>query len=78
MPQNIEIKARIHNLTAFHNLAKKISNINGTIINQHDTFFNVNKGRLKFRRILVRTLYVKSFEIQILYIFIQIVSRTNR
>lgn len=48
--RNIEIKAKIRNLSALLERAKSLSGTNGEIINQNDTFYTVQKGRLKLRK----------------------------
>ncbi|KAG7161315.1 adenylate cyclase CyaB-like [Homarus americanus] len=49
MPRNIEIKARVKNLVQLHQLAAQLSNSEGVVLHQEDTFFNSPKGRLKLR-----------------------------
>ncbi|KAF7641418.1 hypothetical protein LDENG_00281930, partial [Lucifuga dentata] len=49
MPSNVEIKARVNDPIRFAEKATELSQSEGTIIRQHDTFFNCNKGRLKLR-----------------------------
>lgn len=48
--RNVEIKARIDNVNEKIRIAKELSGEPGTILLQHDVFFNVNKGRLKLRK----------------------------
>lgn len=52
--ENIEIKARIHDIECVILKAKELSNSNGKIIKQHDIFFNATKSRLKLRKFEVR------------------------
>lgn len=52
--RNVEIKAKVRNLTAIIEKAKKLSDINCEVIKQHDTFFKVPQGRLKLRKYEVR------------------------
>lgn len=49
MPSNVEIKAKVSDPTLFAEKAAKLSQSEGTIIGQHDTFFNCRQGRLKLR-----------------------------
>lgn len=47
--RNVEIKAKI---TDYENICKVAEDLSGsppTLINQDDTFYNVNEGRLKMR-----------------------------
>ncbi|XP_062873126.1 adenylate cyclase CyaB-like [Trichomycterus rosablanca] len=53
MPSNVEIKARLRHLDHVTKRARELSGSDGTIIMQHDTFFNTEKGgRLKLRKFL--------------------------
>ncbi|KAG9331405.1 hypothetical protein JZ751_019295 [Albula glossodonta] len=52
MPSNVEIKAAVRNLQLLTQRAKELSKSTGTLIRQHDTFFNVQKGRLKLRNLM--------------------------
>lgn len=47
--RNVEIKARITDYTKICKVAAELSQSEGTIIKQDDTFYNVNEGRLKMR-----------------------------
>lgn len=50
--RNIEIKARIKNELEYEKrveIARKLTNTSGEILNQHDIFYKVNTGRLKLR-----------------------------
>ena len=49
MPSNIEIKARVRDFEQIRSRAEKMSDTPVKIIPQEDTFFNVEKGRLKLR-----------------------------
>ncbi|HXF85748.1 MAG TPA: class IV adenylate cyclase [Anaerolineales bacterium] len=49
MPANIEIKARARNFAELRQRAEALSDVPVEIIPQEDTFFNVEKGRLKLR-----------------------------
>ncbi|KAG7497931.1 hypothetical protein JOB18_046207 [Solea senegalensis] len=49
MPSNVEIKARVSDVAKFAEKAAQLSQSEGTIIRQHDTFFNCTSGRLKLR-----------------------------
>jgi predicted adenylyl cyclase CyaB len=51
MPANIEIKARVRDLTDLHKRAALISDTPVQIIPQEDTFFNTPHGRLKLRQL---------------------------
>ncbi|XP_042259942.1 uncharacterized protein LOC121891205 isoform X1 [Thunnus maccoyii] len=52
MPSNVEIKAKVSDPTRFAEKAAKLSQSEGTIIRQHDTFFNCSQGRLKLRDLM--------------------------
>ena len=49
MPRNVEVKAKVHNKEQLVKLAKELCKEDGTIIEQDDTFFVTEKGRLKLR-----------------------------
>ncbi|GLD48193.1 uncharacterized protein AKAME5_000220700, partial [Lates japonicus] len=49
MPSNVEIKAKVSDPAEFAEKAARLSQSEGTIIRQHDTFFNCGHGRLKLR-----------------------------
>ncbi|XP_070710206.1 adenylate cyclase CyaB-like isoform X2 [Pempheris klunzingeri] len=49
MPSNVEIKAKVSDATRFAERAAQLSQSEGTIIRQCDTFFNCSRGRLKLR-----------------------------
>ncbi|XP_037317384.2 uncharacterized protein LOC119210952 [Pungitius pungitius] len=49
MPSNVEIKAKVSDPTRFAEKATELSQSEGTIIRQHDTFFNCSQARLKLR-----------------------------
>uniref|UniRef100_A0ACB8FM04 Uncharacterized protein n=2 Tax=Sphaerodactylus townsendi TaxID=933632 RepID=A0ACB8FM04_9SAUR len=49
MPANVEIKARVQNLTQLMSNAERLSGSPGCVILQTDTFFSVPCGRLKLR-----------------------------
>ncbi|XP_077956948.1 uncharacterized protein LOC144406136 isoform X2 [Gasterosteus aculeatus] len=49
MPSNVEIKAKVSDPTRFAEKAAELSQSEGTIIRQHDTFFNCSHARLKLR-----------------------------
>ena len=49
MPQNIEVKAKVKSLESLKKKAQQISGEDATVLKQEDTFFNVEKGRLKLR-----------------------------
>jgi len=49
MPANIEIKARVRDFADIKLRAEKLSDTQVEVIPQKDTFFNVEKGRLKLR-----------------------------
>ncbi|KAJ8245469.1 hypothetical protein GJAV_G00271080 [Gymnothorax javanicus] len=52
MPSNVEIKAAVRNLALLKQRAQDLSKSTGTVIRQQDTFFNVQKGRLKLRNLM--------------------------
>lgn len=54
--ENIEIKAKIHDIDRVISKAKELSNNDGKIIKQHDVFFNATKSRLKLRKFEVSVL----------------------
>ena len=58
MPRNVEIKARVSDPEKLKNLATTLSDSEGTIIIQSDTFFNSPNGRLKLREIKVRIWFI--------------------
>ncbi|KAJ0012686.1 hypothetical protein NQD34_017020 [Periophthalmus magnuspinnatus] len=49
MPSNVEIKAIVSNHEEFAERAAQLSQSEGAIIRQRDTFFNCSQGRLKLR-----------------------------
>ncbi|TNN47318.1 hypothetical protein EYF80_042498 [Liparis tanakae] len=49
MPSNVEIKAKVSDMALFAKKAAELSQSEGSIIRQHDTFFNCSRGRLKLR-----------------------------
>lgn len=49
MPTNVEIKARVNDMARFKQLCAEVSGEAGTLLNQCDTFFSSDKGRLKLR-----------------------------
>lgn len=49
MPRNLEVKARINNLSAAEKVALEIGAIFEGEFFQVDTYFNVKNGRLKLR-----------------------------
>ena len=49
MPSNIEIKARVRNFDEICQRAEKLSDMPAQVIQQEDTFFNTEMGRLKLR-----------------------------
>jgi len=51
MPTNIEIKARVSDLNAFKKRAEQLSDTPAEVIPQVDTFFHVDRGRLKLREL---------------------------
>ncbi|XP_060531257.1 adenylate cyclase CyaB [Cylas formicarius] len=48
--RNIEIKAKVGDMVRLIEKAKKLAGSEGTLIKQHDTFYNAPNGRLKLRR----------------------------
>ena len=54
MPANIEIKARVRNFDGMRQHAEKLSDMPMQVIQQEDTFFNTEMGRLKLRILEVR------------------------
>lgn len=53
MPSNVEIKAKVSDPLLFAEKAASLSQSEGTIIRQHDTFFEGARGRLKLRDFMV-------------------------
>ena len=49
MPSNIEIKARVASLEALENRVRKLSDLPAQTLQQDDTFFHCQIGRLKLR-----------------------------
>ncbi|KAH9496412.1 hypothetical protein Btru_012574 [Bulinus truncatus] len=49
MPRNVEIKARVGDMSGLIEKASSLAKDDGTLIEQEDTFFNVAHGRLKLR-----------------------------
>jgi len=49
MPANIEIKARARNFAEIRRRAEALSDVPLEVITQEDTFFHVDRGRLKLR-----------------------------
>uniref|UniRef100_M4A7Q5 Si:ch211-156b7.4 n=1 Tax=Xiphophorus maculatus TaxID=8083 RepID=M4A7Q5_XIPMA len=52
MLSNVEIKAKVSDPEEFAKMAAQLSQSEGTIIHQHDTFFNCSRGRLKLRDLM--------------------------
>ncbi|MCX7607869.1 MAG: class IV adenylate cyclase [Anaerolineales bacterium] len=50
MARNIEIKARVADLSALQTRAQAISNKGAQVLQQEDVFFHVEHGRLKLRK----------------------------
>ena len=55
MPSNVEIKARVNDYSLFAERAGQLSQSEGVVIRQQDTFFNCSNGRLKLRNLMVHT-----------------------
>lgn len=49
MATNIEIKARVRDMSALRAIAERLSDVPCTVLLQEDTFFHVPRGRLKLR-----------------------------
>uniref|UniRef100_A0AAY4EP03 CYTH domain-containing protein n=1 Tax=Denticeps clupeoides TaxID=299321 RepID=A0AAY4EP03_9TELE len=49
MPANVEIKASVRDVMQLKLRAEELSGSEGTVVRQRDTFFGVQKGRLKVR-----------------------------
>jgi predicted adenylyl cyclase CyaB len=49
LPSNIEIKARVRDFAEIHRRSEQLSDTPVQVISQEDTFFNIEKGRLKLR-----------------------------
>ncbi|XP_068163218.1 adenylate cyclase CyaB-like [Antennarius striatus] len=52
MPSNVEIKAKVSDRMRLAEKAAQLSQSEGTIIRQQDTFFNCSRGRLKLRDLM--------------------------
>jgi predicted adenylyl cyclase CyaB len=50
MPRNVEIKARLTDLAATKSLVVPVATDDPVVLRQEDTFFSVDRGRLKLRR----------------------------
>jgi len=62
MPSNIEIKARVSDVDKLLNNVLKFADTSmGTELLQEDTFFNVNRGRLKLRQFQVNIKQFSSY-----------------
>lgn len=48
--RNVEIKAKVHNISDLIEKAKNLTGEQPEIIKQNDVFFNVVQGRLKLRK----------------------------
>jgi len=60
MPSNIEIKARVSDIDKLLlNVLKFADTATGTELLQEDTFFHVNRGRLKLRQLTVNKSVIK-------------------
>lgn len=63
MPQNIEIKAKVHNAPRLLELICELTDSLGIILIQEDTFFNSPHGRLKLRvldeDVIIRRIFQK-------------------
>ena len=53
MPSNVEIKANVKDLGMVKRIAAELSQTDGTLIVQEDTFFHASNGRLKLRQLQV-------------------------
>ncbi|KAM9772592.1 uncharacterized protein ACBT44_004272 isoform 2-T2 [Syngnathus typhle] len=49
MQSNVEIKAKVSQPLEFAKMASQLSQSEGSVIRQHDTFFHSRRGRLKLR-----------------------------
>lgn len=64
--RNIEIKARIGDDAGFAKrieIAKKLTNTSGAVLNQRDVFYKVPNGRLKLR-MEVRIIFSKQITLE--------------
>lgn len=52
MPSNLEIKSCLNDINEFEQLASKNGAIYIDTLNQIDTYYNIDKGRLKLREII--------------------------
>ncbi len=50
MPQNVEIKARVHDVEGLRTRIADLAQTAPVILHQYDTFYRVDHGRLKLRR----------------------------
>ena len=49
MPNNVEVKARVMNIKELTERARMLSGTEGKLLQQEDTFFVCQNGRLKLR-----------------------------
>ena len=49
MPNNVEIKAQVNNIEELTKRARELSGTEGELLQQEDTFFMCQNGRLKLR-----------------------------
>ena len=49
MPNNVEIKAQVNNIEELTKRARELSGTKGELLQQEDTFFMCQNGRLKLR-----------------------------
>ena len=70
MPSNVEIKAHLKDLAGVCKIAEQICTEGPTILQQEDTFFTVDKGRLKLRKIEVHFTYKHPEMRMLLFFFI--------
>ena len=66
MPANVEIKARVGDVNKLLlNVLKFTDTPEGTEFLQEDTFFNINRGRLKLRQFkVVRSVIIRALSVK--------------
>jgi len=66
MPANVEIKVRVGDVNKLLlNVLKFTDTPEGTELLQEDTFFNINRGRLKLRQFkVVRSVIIRALSVK--------------
>ncbi len=61
MPRNVEVKAKVDDVNSLIRKAVELCKMEAILIEQSDTFFNTDTGRLKLRKFKVRQYIVSSY-----------------